>query len=865
MTVTVLLHVLTLAILVAGAVAAVRLITPGTGRWPYLLAMAGTVTLATLPFLILSETGSDPFRPGIRSVMAVSATAIAGALLLAGRLILRPTLRRAQLASETARAYAEQLADSEHRARLLVERLPQAFVMQVGGVIVLSNRAFAKLLGVPGETVLGKPLRDFVNPGHRHLLHDPDTDISKSPTWGTVRAEVQLLPSGGEERWVEVRRQVMEWEGGPADIAFIDDITERRRSRETIDREQRLFAHGPVVLLRWTGWDEPVTYASANVSQFGYHCEDLLATSAVFSSTFVHPDDAVRVRTVMEEALATDAERWEHEHRLVRRDGSVRWVLDVTVVGRDASGTVLHFDGYLLDITDRKCAEEALRASDERYQLAIKATQEVMYDWDVGADTVLWNQNTLPVLGVAPREMGTHRQSWLARIHPADLPQVRSAIDEALASRTTTLAEYRLRRNDGSFAVLLDRGLVVRDRFGAPARVVGAMTDLTERKRLEEQLRLAQKIEALGQLAGGIAHDFNNLLTAILASCELLQRRSLTDQSGTIELETIQRTATRAADLTRGLLAFARRQVLEPIDLDLNAMIRTELPILRRLIPESIRIDHVPGYHLGTVQVDPSQIQQVLVNLCVNARDAMPDGGAVTIETENVLVNGAFVATHPWARQGRYVLLSVSDTGYGMSGETMARIFEPFFTTKEPGRGTGLGLATVYGVVKQHEGLIHVYSEIGKGTTFKIYLPVVERPAVEIGSKLESPVTGGSEEILVVEDESEVRSVLVQVLSGLGYRVTAACDGVEALERLAAEPVHLIISDIVMPRMGGHELWERVRAAHPGVLFLLSSGYAESAAQDRFARQDGVPFLAKPYGIDALARRVREVLDGAVT
>ncbi|HNX49038.1 MAG TPA: PAS domain-containing protein [Thermoanaerobaculaceae bacterium] len=865
MTAAALLFVLTLALILAAAVAAVRLAAPGAARGPYLIVTAGTLTLAALPLLLLTEIEAVHFRLETRELVAVAVTAVAGALLLGGRLLLRPALHRAQVSSDTARAFADQLADSERRSRLLVERLPQAFVMLVDGVIVFSNRAFAKLLGVPMAEVMGKTLVEFIDPSHRHLLHDPDTGINKSPTWGSVRAEVKLLGSGREEQWVEVRRQVMEWESGPADIAFIDDVTERRRSRETIDREQRLFAQGPVVLLRWTGWDEPVTYVSANVSQLGYSDDDLLATHAVFASTFVHPDDAARVRTVMEEALATGAQRWEQEHRLVRRDGGVRWVLDVTVVGRDTSGSVLHFDGYLLDITDRKGAEEALRASDERYQLAIKAAQEVMYDWDVMADTVLWNQNTLPVLGLVPQEMGTNRQAWLARIHPADLVQVRSAIDENLATRTTTLAEYRLRRHDGSFAILLDRGLVVRDTAGAPVRVVGAMTDLTERKKLEEQLRLAQKIEALGQLAGGIAHDFNNLLTAIMTSCELLGRRQSIDQGSTVELETILRTANRAADLTRGLLAFARRQVLEPIDLDLNAMIRTELSILRRLIPETIRIDHILGHHLGTVQVDPTQIQQVLVNLCVNASDAMPNGGIITIETENVLVNGAFVAAHPWAKQGRYVLLSLTDTGQGMSQETLSRIFEPFFTTKEPGHGTGMGLATVYGVVQQHEGLIHVYSEVGKGTTFKVYLPVVERPAMEIGSKIETPVTGGSEHILVVEDETEVRSVLVQVLSGLGYRARAACDGAEALERLDAEPVDLIISDIVMPRMGGHELWERVRTTHPEILFLFSSGYAESAAQDHFVRKEGIPFIAKPYGIDVLARRVREVLDGAVT
>jgi two-component system cell cycle sensor histidine kinase/response regulator CckA len=419
------------------------------------------------------------------------------------------------------------------------------------------------------------------------------------------------------------------------------------------------------------------------------------------------------------------------------------------------------------------------------------------------------------------------------------------------------------RRKDGTFfeedAVISP----IRDGAGTTVSYVAVKKDVTHERDIEDRLRQAERVESLGHFAGGIAHDFNNLLMAILGSTELLQQRLSVDDASQVQLGTIKRTAERAAELTRGMLAFARRQVLDPVDLDLGELVGGMLPMLRRLIPEDISVDHIPGHELGTVRADRGQMEQILLNLCLNARDAMPHGGTITIETENVLINGPYVLTHPWAKQGRYVLLSVTDAGTGMDPETLSHVFEPFFTTKEQGKGTGLGLATVYGIVKQHHGMIHAYSEPGRGTTFKVYLPVVERRALAVDTKINGPVLGGDETILVVEDEAEVRQVLVEVLSSFGYRVLEATDGSEALEviRREAETLKLVLTDVVMPRMGGKDLCQAAQQIAPHVLFLFSSGYTENVVHDGFIKKTSVQFIAKPYGIDTLARKVREVLD----
>lgn len=380
----------------------------------------------------------------------------------------------------------------------------------------------------------------------------------------------------------------------------------------------------------------------------------------------------------------------------------------------------------------------------------------------------------------------------------------------------------------------------------------------------EDQLRQSQKLEAVGRLAGGIAHDFNNLLTVIIGYSELLLLHRGLDDAALKQIKEIGRAGARAASLTRQLLAFSRKQVLRPVVLDLNSLTEGTGKMLDRLIGEDIQIITVLRPEIKRIHADPGQIEQVIVNLAVNARDAMPQGGKITIETANVELDKPYAATHIGARAGHYVMLSLSDTGTGMDAETQKQIFEPFFTTKEIGKGTGLGLSTVYGIVKQSGGNIWVYSEAGKGTTFKIYFPRVEGDAeLQLKSAQASPLPVGTETILLAEDESMVRALTRENLRVCGYQVLEAANGEDAL-RLSREykgEIHLLLTDVVMPRMSGRELAERVTEGRTGLPVLYMSGFTDDAIVHHGVLEPGTEFLEKPFTLNALARKVRQVLD----
>ncbi len=387
---------------------------------------------------------------------------------------------------------------------------------------------------------------------------------------------------------------------------------------------------------------------------------------------------------------------------------------------------------------------------------------------------------------------------------------------------------------------------------------------LAERKRVEEALRQAQKMEAVGRLAGGVAHDFNNLLTVILGRSQLVLDTVRSEPSIHHNVELIQSSAARAAELTQQLLAFSRRQVLAPRVLDLNAIVADMEKILRRLIGEDVDLVTVPDPTIGCVRADPGQIRQVIMNLALNARDAMPEGGKLTIETTDVEMDQTFVWRHVTVRPGRYVMLAVSDTGMGMDEDTKSRLFEPFFTTKEPGRGTGLGLSTVYGIVKQSDGHVSVYSEPGKGATFKIYLPRVEQAVDQAESRPAlAELPRGSETILLVEDEGALRELARENLQMLGYAVLPARHGKEALQlgRRHTGPIHLLVTDVVMPEMGGPELARRLMGPRSELKVLYMSGYAGEAVVRHGVLDNGNAFLQKPFTVDVLARKVRELLD----
>ena len=458
------------------------------------------------------------------------------------------------------------------------------------------------------------------------------------------------------------------------------------------------------------------------------------------------------------------------------------------------------------------------------------------------------------------------------------LARLGQAIEQALERKRLRAerrqAEETLRESEARYKKLadsitdiffaLDKDLRFTYWNKATEALTGVLIDITEHKRLEEQFLQAQKMESVGRLAGGVAHDFNNLLTMINLYSDMALRSLEPSNPLRQDLEEIHKAGDRAAQLTRQLLAFSRRQVLEMHTLNLNEVLQGLAKMLPRLIGEDVTLEMKPAPDLGNVRADPGQIEQVVVNLVVNARDAMPDGGQLTLETANVTLDRPVLRRHPDVVVGDYVMLAISDTGTGMTEEVKAHLFEPFFTTKGLGKGTGLGLATVYGIIKQHQGHIWVYSEPGLGSTFKIYLPRVEEEPAKLSRLNESAtLPRGTETVLVVEDEPAVRGVAVRVLSGLGYRVLEASHGAEALQVAATcgQAIHLLLTDVVMPEMNGKALSEQLTALYPGLKVLFVSGYTDETVARRGVLGAGVPFLQKPFPPAGLAHKVREVLD----
>jgi PAS domain S-box-containing protein len=408
---------------------------------------------------------------------------------------------------------------------------------------------------------------------------------------------------------------------------------------------------------------------------------------------------------------------------------------------------------------------------------------------------------------------------------------------------------------------------VLRDTSGAAVGTLGLLKDIAERRQLEEQLRQSQKMDAVGRLAGGIAHDFNNLLTVIAGRAQMILARLRPEEPIHRDATLVRTTADRAAALTQQLLAFSRKQVLQPQVLDLNAVMTAMEPMLSRLIGEDIELAVVPTAGLDRVKADPGQIEQVIVNLVVNSRDAMPQGGRLTIETANVELDEAYARRHVSVPAGQYVMLAVSDNGAGMDEATCSRVFEPFFTTKEQGKGTGLGLATVYGIVKQSGGDIRLYSEVGAGTTFKIYLPRVAEPVAPADPAASAviPVPRGDETVLLVEDEPEVRDLAREILEGGGYTVLQACDAQEAVfvaERHSG-PIHLLLTDVIMPRQSGRALVERLRPLRPEMQVLYMSGYTNEAIVRHGVLDPDTLFIQKPFSPAGLGHKVRAAIDGA--
>jgi PAS domain S-box-containing protein len=712
--------------------------------------------------------------------------------------------------------------------------------LSIGALFALVALAVAIALAAIAGRLIARPVRALA-------------EAAEAAAQGDLSARVHT--GGFAETAVLARRfnEMLE-QRGPAEAALRASEERLRLSERNLAEAQRIAGVGS---WEWDAVRDVESWSDEHHRIFGIEPGTFGGTNEAFLA-FVHPDDRVLVEQAYRRAIDEGAP-YDFTHRIIRPDGAVRIVHEEAEVVRGEAGNPVRMVGTIQDITEQVAAEQ------ERARLISSVEQTADSIMIQGTDgTITYaNPSFARLYGYRPEEVlgrnagfldsGRHERSFW------------SALWASVAAGQTWTGPIVNRRRDGTLVEVESVISAIHDAEGRLTGFIQADRDVTRERQLEAQLRQAQKMEAIGQLAGGIAHDFNNILTAIRGYTELARDRLADADQVRDDLDEVIANADRAAELTRGLLAFSRRQVLQPRVVDPAAIVAGIAPMLRRLLGEQVELVASARPGGGSVLVDPGQLEQVIVNLAVNARDAMPAGGRLTIETAPVELDAEYAATHAEVPPGPYVVLAVSDTGLGMDPETAAHIFEPFFTTKPPGEGTGLGLATVYGIVKQSGGSIYVYSEPGAGTSFKIYLPAVEKPAEPPAGTVPAghPTPTGSETILLVEDEPAVRAFASRVLAAQGYTVLEAPEAEAALALAATHPgpIELLVTDVVMPGLSGRELAERLVVDRPALRVLYMSGYAENHLGRSGTLAADIAYLPKPFTADALARAVREALD----
>lgn len=634
-----------------------------------------------------------------------------------------------------------------------------------------------------------------------------------------------------------------------------------RIRRQLLEREElfRLIGENAADMIAVVGLDGKRIFNSLSYQRvLGYSPEELQSSSALEQ---VHPDDRERLRQASEEARRTGVGK-SLEYRIRHKDGSWRVLESTSSVIHNSAGEPEKLVIVNRDISDRKAASEALRLSEVSFRSAIENAPYGIYRASLEGRLLRVNPAFQKMLGYDSAEE-------LQRIDPAtdlyrDPLERQRLIERFAAGEGFTDEEVEWKRKDGTFMKARCSGWPVMADGKAPTSFEIFAEDITEKRLLERQLYVAQKIEAVGRLSGGIAHDFNNLLGVIIGYSQVLIKKLGAGNPLLEHAEEIEKAGQRAASLTRQLLAFSRQQVLAPAVLNLNALITDMGKMLHRLLGEDLELEMKLGADIGRVKADQGQIEQVIMNLVINARDALPQGGNLVIETVNATLDEAYMRQHPGSKAGRFVMLSVTDSGTGMTPETLAHLFEPFFTTKERGKGTGLGLATVYGVVKQSGGYITVESELGKGSCFKVYLPEIDEPvSVAVPAAPSTESFRGTETILLVEDADALRKLAFTLLDQNGYHVLAAASGLDALKLIEANPckIDLLLTDVIMPGINGRVLAERLAALQTGLKILYMSGYTDSTIADHGVLDAGTSLLHKPFSEEALIQKVREVLD----
>jgi PAS domain S-box-containing protein len=742
----------------------------------------------------------------------------------------------------------------------LLQNLPDA-VVRVGKDErhIVANPACETVLGLLPEQIVGLKMSELpVAPKLRKLwaarvkevLETGQTmnveDNFDGPA-GPCSHETRLLPERDES-------------GEVVSVLIVThDVSERQRTERTLkESEERFrvtFEEAPIAMLLIDHNAHIGTCNDAACELLGYTQEEL-ARKTIFEIT--HPDDLELTHRISARIFEAGELNAVAEKRYIRKDGEIVWGrLSVSSV-RDSERRFVHNVAQIVDITSLKQAEQALRERDELQRLVIEHANDLIVVVGLDFAIRLVSQSVRDGLGFEPEQLVGRSIGEL--LEPEAIEELRTALEEILNGRPPFTRSFRLRHRNGGWRLFDGLGSIASDEHGEPSYLVVILRDVTERTSLEQKLLIAQKMEAVGQLAGGVAHDFNNLLTVINGFSDMAIKE-LGEGNDAIRryLAEIRHAGQRAAELTQHLLAFSRQQVLRPEIVDPNSIVEEYVVMLRRVLGEEIELTTQLDPHLRSVEVDPGQLGQVLMNLAVNARDAMPQGGTLAISTQNVALKKSIPVEYGTLPRGRYVLLSVSDNGEGMAAETRAHVFEPFFTTKEPGQGTGLGLATVVGIVEQSGGAIAVDTQPGEGTTFHIYLPRSAASAVKEKVEPERDQTGAGT-ILVVEDDQAVRKLVAKILVEAGYRVLVAALPNEAIALAAWESsIDVLVTDVVMPEMNGHELAQGLLAERPDLRVLYISGYTPEVVRGKGVLTHQESFLQKPFTAAALTQAVREL------
>lgn len=734
------------------------------------------------------------------------------------------------------------------------------------GNFVEVNKAYCDMLGYTEDEMLKISFHDLTHPKDLPRNLKLVTELLHGKRKHFL-IEKRYIAKGKNTVWVRICVTIQRNHNGNAVriVGICENIT------DCIHAEQRLsdlFTNLPGMAYRCRLEDQYtmlfVSPAAENIC--GYLPADIINNAKTSLFELIHPSDRKAIDKAVRKAVKS-GKPYQIEYRIQHADGSERWVLDQgkAVVDEHQNATLL--DGYITDITDLKLSALALKSSEQRFQLLSKASSDAIWDWDLKSGVVWWGEGYEVLFGFSRDEIKPTIESWTDCIHTDDRAAVLASLDEFINNDegiTVWSEQYRFRKANGDYAHVVDRAFLIRDENGESIRMVGGMNDITERIQLEEHLRQAQRMESIGQLTGGVAHDFNNLLTVMLGNAEIIADRVKDDANLSGMAEMIISAIYRGSELTNSLLAFARKQPLNPKCTGVNELINKIQPLFFRTLGEHIEIKLCLHQYLKEALVDPGLLENALLNLCLNSRDAMKSGGILTIKTDNIHLDEEYGELNGLS-SGDYVLVIVSDTGSGITPETLPHVFEPFFTTKNTGEGTGLGLAMVYGFVKQTGGHIEINSELNQGTTLKLYLPACKNLHHTENKNIEKysfESLSGDERILLVEDDEMVGEFVCEQLEILGYQVIHTTNGHEALQALKSHSdIDLLFTDVMMPGMSGKQLADKAIQCQPALKILFTSGYTEDEITHHGRLDPEVILLSKPYRPVELARKIRMAID----